>query len=88
MSNSEIRVVGDRTIEGWVEDSKKTYFVAQLSRPFASYGTWKGDDRSPGSRTSAAKGSNGAWATFDTTKDDAPVVAKVGLSFTGSMRRP
>lgn len=84
VSNSEIRVVGDRTIEGWVEDSKKTYFVAQLSRPFASYGTWKGDDRSPGSRTSAAKGSNGAWATFDTTKDDAPVVAKVGLSFTGS----
>ncbi|WP_327657563.1 GH92 family glycosyl hydrolase [Streptomyces sp. NBC_00483] len=83
VSNSEIHVVGDRTIEGWVEDSKKTYFVAELSRPFASYGTWKGDDRSPGSRTSAAKGSNGAWATFDTTKNDDPVVAKVGLSFTG-----
>ncbi|WP_307865270.1 GH92 family glycosyl hydrolase [Streptomyces montanisoli] len=83
VSGSEIRVVGDRTIEGWVEDSKKTYFVARLSRPFASFGTWKGSDRSPGSRESDAKGSNGAWVTFDTTKNDAPVVAKVGLSFTG-----
>ncbi|WP_255948352.1 GH92 family glycosyl hydrolase [Streptomyces odontomachi] len=83
VADSEIRVVGDRTIEGWVEDSKKTYFVAQLSRPFASYGTWKGTDRSPGSRESAAKGSNGAWVSFDTTRNDAPVVAKVGLSFTG-----
>ncbi len=83
VSDSEIRVVGDRTVEGWVEDSKKTYFVAQLSRPFASYGTWKGTERSPGSRESAAKGANGAWATFDTTQNDAPVVVKVGLSFTG-----
>ncbi|MGQ4513067.1 GH92 family glycosyl hydrolase [Streptomyces sp. DW26H14] len=83
VTGSEIRVVGDRTVEGWVEDSKKTYFVARLSRPFTSYGTWKGTDRSPGSRESAAKGSNGAWATFDTRKNDAPVVAKVGLSFTG-----
>lgn len=83
VSDSEIHVVGDRTVEGWVEDSKKTYFVAQLSRPFTSYGTWKGADRSAGSRDSAAKGANGAWITFDTTKNDAPVVAKVGLSFTG-----
>ncbi|WP_433893764.1 GH92 family glycosyl hydrolase [Streptomyces sp. CA-111067] len=83
VSDSEIHVVGDRTVEGWVEDSKKTYFVAQLSRPFTSYGTWKGTDRSAGSRDSAAKGANGAWVTFDTTKNDAPVVAKVGLSFTG-----
>ncbi|WP_245787374.1 GH92 family glycosyl hydrolase [Amycolatopsis saalfeldensis] len=83
VTDSEIHVVGDRTVEGWVEDSKKTYFVAQLSRPFTSYGTWKGTDRTPGSRDSAAKGANGAWLTFDTTQDDAPVVAKVGLSFTG-----
>ncbi|HEY2059484.1 MAG TPA: GH92 family glycosyl hydrolase [Amycolatopsis sp.] len=83
VTDSEIHVVGDRTVEGWVEDSKKTYFVAQLSRPFASYGTWKGADRTPGSRDSAAKGANGAWLTFDTTQNDAPVVAKVGLSFTG-----
>ncbi|GAA3576187.1 GH92 family glycosyl hydrolase [Amycolatopsis ultiminotia] len=80
---SEIHVVGDRTVEGWVEDSKKTYFVAELSRPFASYGTWQGSERTPASRDSAAKGANGAWVTFDTTKNDAPVVAKVGLSFTG-----
>jgi predicted alpha-1,2-mannosidase len=83
VTSSEIHVVGDRTVQGWVEDSKRTYFVVQLSRPFASYGTWKGADRSPGSGDSAARGANGAWATFDTTENDAPVVAKVGLSFTG-----
>ncbi|MFD7920982.1 GH92 family glycosyl hydrolase [Streptomyces sp. NPDC059740] len=83
VTGSEIHLVGNRTVEGWVEDSKKTWFVAELSRPFTSYGTWKGTDRSPGSRESAAKGSNGAWVSFDTTKDDTPVVAKVGLSFTG-----
>ncbi|PZE75700.1 glycoside hydrolase family 92 protein [Curtobacterium sp. MCBD17_019] len=83
VTSSEIHVVGNRTVEGWVDDSKKTYFHVELSRPFASYGTWKGTERTSGSRTSAAKGSNGAWATFDTTKNDDPVVAKVGLSFTG-----
>jgi predicted alpha-1,2-mannosidase len=82
VTSSEIHVIGKNTIEGWVQDSKKTYFVAQLSRSFSSYGTWKGTAKTAGSRDSVATGSNGAWATFDTTKDDSPIVAKVGLSFT------
>jgi predicted alpha-1,2-mannosidase len=83
VTSSEIHVVGTNTLEGWVDDSKKTWFTAQLSRPFASFGTWKGTAKTAGSRASSATGSNGAWVTFDTTKDDSPVVAKIGLSFTG-----
>ena len=85
VSASEIHVVGKDTIEGWVQDSKKTYFVAQLSRPFASFGTWDSTGKTAGSRSSSStsNGADGAWVTFDTTNNDSPVVAKIALSFTG-----
>jgi predicted alpha-1,2-mannosidase len=83
VSDSAINIVGDRTVEGWVQDSHKTYFVAQLSRPFIAYGTWQGSQTHPGSRQSENPSSNGGWVSFDTTTNDAPVVAKVGLSYTG-----
>ena len=85
-SGSEIHIVGDRTIEGWAEyRHRKAFFVAELSRPFTAYGAWNGSRLSQGARDSAnpGKGSNGGWVSFDTTKDDAPVVVKVGLSYTG-----
>ncbi|GDY58804.1 hypothetical protein SVIO_094270 [Streptomyces violaceusniger] len=99
---SEIRVVGDRTVEGRVEagnfcagkDRHTVYFTATFDRPFASYGTWRGTTPTPGSREAAGEGGNGAWATFDAT-EDRDVVVKVGLSYTGprapartSRRRP
>jgi len=83
VSDSEIRIVGNRTIEGWVKGEQKAYFVAELSRPFTSYGTWKGSALTPGSRDSANPGSNGGWVSFDTTKNDAPVVVKTAWSYTG-----
>ncbi|WP_413805592.1 GH92 family glycosyl hydrolase [Streptomyces sp. OE57] len=87
---SEVRVVGDRTVEGRVEagnfcagkDRHTVYFTATFDRPFASYGTWRGTTPSPGSREAAGEGGNGAWATFDATQDR-DVVVKVGLSYTG-----
>lgn len=85
-SGSEIQIVDHQTIEGWAQYSDhKVFFVAKLSRSFTAYGTWNGAQLNPGSRDSAisGKGSNGGWVSFDTTKDDAPVVIKVGLSFTG-----
>jgi len=85
-SGSEIHIVDDRTIEGWAQYSNhKAFFVAKLSRAFTAYGIWNGSQLAPGSRDSAnpGRGSNGGWISFDTTKDDAPVVVKVGLSFTG-----
>ncbi|MFC8734387.1 GH92 family glycosyl hydrolase [Luteimicrobium sp. NPDC057192] len=84
VSESEIQIVGDRTIEGWVRGEQKAYFVAELSRPFTAYGTWKNGTLAHDSRTSTNSGDNGGWVSFDTTKDDAPVVVKVGWSYTGT----
>ncbi|ROS78833.1 GH92 family glycosyl hydrolase [Cellulomonas sp. PhB143] len=85
VSESEVHVVGNRTVEGWVagEGGQKAYFVAKLSRPFTAHGTWKNDTLSPGSSESANDGANGGWVTFDTTKNDDPVVVKTALSYTG-----
>ncbi|WP_394816802.1 GH92 family glycosyl hydrolase [Streptomyces lonegramiae] len=88
--DSEVRVVGDRTVEGRVragnfcagKDEHTVYFTATFDRPFASYGTWRGTTATTGSREAAGEGGNGAWATFDATADR-DVVVKVGLSYTG-----
>jgi predicted alpha-1,2-mannosidase len=85
-SSSEIQIVDNQTIEGWAQyRQRKVFFVAKLSRPFTAYGTWNGSQLTRGSRDSAnsGRGSNGGWVSFDTTKNDAPVVVKVGLSYTG-----
>ena len=49
---ASVRVVGDRRIEGYVENhafcnmkpTYKVYFVMTFSRPFSSFGTWTGDN--------------------------------------------
>ncbi|MGX1507162.1 UNVERIFIED_CONTAM: putative alpha-1,2-mannosidase [Streptomyces graminofaciens] len=88
--DSEVHVVGDRTVEGRVEagnfcagkDRHTVHFTATFDRPFASHGTWRGDTRTPGGRDAKGEGGNGAWVTFDAA-DDRDVVVKVGLSYTG-----
>ncbi|QFZ21492.1 GH92 family glycosyl hydrolase [Saccharothrix syringae] len=88
--DSEVHVVGDRTVEGRVRagrfcagrDEHTVYFSATFDRPFAAFGTWRGTTRSPGARDAAGGGGNGAWVTFDATADR-DVVLKVGLSYTG-----
>ncbi len=88
--DSEVHVVGDRTVEGRVEagnfcagkDRHTVYFTATFDRPFSEHGTWRGDTPSPGERDAAGEGGNGAWVTFD-AKSDRDVVVKVGLSYTG-----
>jgi predicted alpha-1,2-mannosidase len=87
--DSEIHVVGDRTIEGRVhsggfcagKDDHTVYFSASFSRPFAAYGTWRGSTLGSG-RDASGTGGNGAYVTFDATSDHS-VVLKVGLSYTG-----
>ena len=87
---SEVRVVGDRTVEGRVEagnfcagkDRHTVYFTATFDRPFTSHGTWRGSTPAPGERDAAGEGGNGAWVTFD-AGTDRDVVVKVGLSYTG-----
>ncbi|UQU66583.1 GH92 family glycosyl hydrolase [Couchioplanes caeruleus] len=88
--DSEIHVVGDRTVEGRVhagnfcagKDDHTVYFTATFDRPFASYGTWRGSTISKDSRDAAGTGGNGAFVTFDATADK-DVVVKVALSYTG-----
>jgi predicted alpha-1,2-mannosidase len=88
--DSEIRVVGDRTLEGTVhagnfcagKDDHTVYFSASFDRPFASFGTWTEGTPIPGVREATGTGRNGAYVTFDTTTDR-DAVLKVGLSYTG-----
>lgn len=88
--DSEVHVVGDRTVEGRVhagnfcagKDDHTVYFSARFDRPFTGFGTWRGGTLGPDSRDAAGSGGNGAWVTFDTGVD-ADAVVKVGLSYTG-----
>ncbi len=71
---AEVRIVGDREIEGYVENQAfcgtkqnyKVYFDMTFSRPFASFGTWDGNHYggpgkvSAGGRTAAQTG-HGRW---------------------------
>ncbi|WP_043732087.1 GH92 family glycosyl hydrolase [Streptomyces zinciresistens] len=87
--DSQVRVVGDRTVEGRIEagnfcagkDRHTLYFTATFDRPFTTGGTWRGDTPSPGGREASGAGGNGAWVTFD-AGTDRDVVVKVGLSYT------
>lgn len=71
-ATASIQVVGDRRIEGYVENhlfcdrpqTYKVYFVMQFDRPFSSYGTWFGnwiDDQDRGGKVS--EGSRSAEQT-------------------------
>ena len=68
---TQVRIVGDRRIEGYVEDhafcnkspTYKVYFVMVFDKPFSSFGTWNGDHSNgdstiitPGSRSAAHQG--------------------------------
>ena len=87
--DSEVHVVGDRTVEGRVhaghfcagQDDHTVYFSASFDRPFATFGTWRGNTIGSG-RDAAGTGGNGAYVTFDASADH-DVVLKVGLSYTG-----
>ncbi|TWP51013.1 glycoside hydrolase family 92 protein [Lentzea tibetensis] len=88
--DSEIHVVGDRTVEGRVRagrfcaghDEHTVFFSATFDRPFSAFGSWRGSVPTPGSRDAAGTGGNGAWVSFDAAVDK-DVVVKLGLSYTG-----
>lgn len=82
-----LEIVGDRTVtgmrrsRGWAAD-QVVHFVAEFSRPFASFGTATGDARPEAGRRSAAGRHVKGWVSF-AEGDDRPVVVKVALSTTG-----
>lgn len=78
VEDGEVRVVGDRGLEGWLISHRfcgqastyRVHFAAEVDRPFAASGTWRRGDRTPA----------GAVVAFDTAR--APVVRiKVALSY-------
>src|SRR5262249_19144458 len=61
---AQIRVVGDRRLEGAIEaggfcgtsERHTVYFAARFDRPFAAFGTWRGAAATPGVRAAAGDG--------------------------------
>ncbi|MDT7688887.1 MAG: hypothetical protein QOE46_1646 [Acidobacteriota bacterium] len=85
---STTRVVAPNRVEGtgdfiggWNPSPYTLHFSAEFSRPFASFGTWRGDELHAGARflTGEQTGA-GAFVTFDTT-GARKVEVKIGLSF-------
>jgi putative alpha-1,2-mannosidase len=76
-SNASIQIVGDRAIEGSITGSGRggagaaagsnasTFFHAEFSKPFSSFGTWEGQNISKGSKSQAGN-SVGAFASYQT----------------------
>lgn len=62
--DSEVHVIGDRTVEGRVDagnfcagkDRHTVYFTATFDRPFRAQGTWRGSTPTPGGRDAAGEG--------------------------------
>ena len=90
---SRARVVAPDRVEGtgsfiggWNPSPYTLYFSAEFSRPFASHGTWRGDELHPGARSVAGEQSGaGVFVTFDTTAAR-HVEVKIGVSFVGTER--
>src|SRR3954469_10641516 len=89
--DSEVHVVGDRTVEGRIHDGNfcagkdqhTVWFRAEFDRPFSTFGTWSGSSLAAGARDAATKdGPNGAALTFPTGTTS--VTMKVALSYTGA----
>jgi len=96
-TGAEVRVVGDRTIEGYVENQAfcgnkqtyKVYFVMSFDRPFAEFGTWNG----PLGGTASPVADNrtvtqtsheqwiGAYASWPSSAETQTVTANIGISY-------
>lgn len=84
---TELQIEGDRTItgmrrsKGWAVD-QQVWFVAEFSRPFASFGTATEEAKPEAGRREAKGPRVKGWVSFD-PKDPVPVLVKVALSTTG-----
>jgi predicted alpha-1,2-mannosidase len=94
---ASVHVVGDRRIEGYVEnhafcgskETYKVYFVMTFSEPFAKFGTWTGNNGGPGkieenSREAEQTGHEewvGAYASWPAEAQARSITAKIGISY-------
>ena len=88
--NTAVRVAidpGRRELSGMVESGAfcasptryRVYFSARFNRPFATHGTWSGEDLKARSRSVSARAGAGGYVTFGGRART--VEARVGLSF-------
>jgi len=92
-TGATVEIVGDHEIEGYVENQAfcgsnqtyKVYFVMSFSRPFASFGTWSGDQvPQDGHRSETQTGDShriGAYLTWPSTETTQTIAAKIGISY-------
>ncbi|HTV83239.1 MAG TPA: GH92 family glycosyl hydrolase [Acidobacteriaceae bacterium] len=94
---AHVQVVGNREIEGYVEDrafcgdhqTYRVYFVMSFDRPFSSFGTWNGTTDAPGAPSdgirdatqSTHEGWIGAYATWPAQSRAQTVEAKIAISY-------
>lgn len=96
-TGDEVHMVGDREMEGYVENqafcgakaSYKVYFVIHFDRPFSGSGIWNGTLTSPPAPTTAertVKQTNheqwvGAYSSWPSSGQPQTVTAKLGISY-------
>lgn len=88
VTNSEAKVIDDRTIEttvtgqGFCQSTTPytLHFVTTFDRPFATTGTWADSTITSGSTQTSGDGRRGAWVGFDATTDR-DVVSVTALSY-------
>lgn len=79
-SNASVQVVGDRSIEGSVTGGGRggaasagpgagSFFHAEFSKPFSSFGTWDAQNVSTGSRTQSGNGI-GVFAVYTASRGE------------------
>ncbi len=85
LQNSEIKITGDNTIEGYQtysrgrDTGRKLYFHSEFSKPLISSGSWVGKEITPGEKEKA--GSNiGIYSSWLAAKGG-QVQVKVGFSY-------
>jgi predicted alpha-1,2-mannosidase len=96
-AGAHVEVVGNREIEGYVEDrafcgdhqTYRVYFVMSFDRPFSSFGTWNGTTDAPGSPAAGTRDATqtahdgwiGAYATWPAQSHAQTVEAKIAISY-------
>ena len=90
---SSVRVVGDRRLEGFVENqvfcrhttTYKVYFVMVFDRPFSTYGTWGSGRGTRAGNRAAAQASDsqqiGAYVTWPSAAEARTVTARIAISY-------
>jgi predicted alpha-1,2-mannosidase len=90
---SSVRIVGDRTIEGYVvnqvfcrrTDTYKVFFVMTFDHPFSTFGTWEGKDAIRVNNRSAEQTKDsqqvGAYVTWPVTAKPQSVTAQIAISY-------